>query len=117
MLRLVTLLLMFALAFANAPAVASALCQHEDARAHAAALQSENAMVAAAAHGEEAAANAAAEKASLGDAAATLIAGCILPPDAAGVAGPVPVAECGQPVAAAVLAGLSVPPLLEPPLA
>lgn len=117
MTRLLTLLLMFALAFTNGPAVASAICDHKDARAHAAALQSADAAIFIAAHGEEAAAKATSEKAALGDAATALMAGYILPPEAGAFSVP-PREPAGRPLRdKPILDGVSVPPLLEPPLA
>ena len=115
--RLLTLLILFALAVTNGPAVAMAMCQHGDARAHAAARQSTEAGTAAAAMSEEAAAQAAPEQASLGDAARTLLAGYMLPGD------PLPLpnrlVEAGATHIPLLYEsdGRTVPPLLEPPLA
>lgn len=117
MTRLLTLLLIFALAFTKGPAVASAICDHKDAREHAAALLSEDAPTFIDAHGEEAAARAASERAALGDAATTLMAGYILPPEAGAFAVP-PREPAGRPLRdKPILRGVSVPPLLKPPLA
>ena len=115
--RLLTLLILFALAVTNGPAVAMAMCQHGDARAHSAARQSSDTGAAAAAMNEEAAAKAASEQASLGDAAGTLLAGYMLPGD------PLPLPK--RVVEASVKhmpllyepGGRTVRPLLEPPLA
>ena len=117
MVRLVTLLLMLVLAIANGPAVASAICQHQDARAHAAAVQSTDAGVAADALSEETAAKATSVDGALGDAAGTLLAGYMLPPE--------PVLLPPGFVDATIRSmpddlgqvSRSVPPLLEPPLA
>ena len=114
--RLLTLLMIFAFLIANGPAVAMAMCQHEDARAHAAALQSMETEISVVAQSEEAAAKAASKKGSLSEAATTLLTGYILPSDLS----PFPprvVEPAGQHVAdASRLGSRSVPPLLEPPL-
>jgi hypothetical protein len=117
MARFVALLMMLVLVIANGPAVAAAICQHHDARAHAAAAASADAAISAEALGEETAAITAASDGALGDAAGTLLAGWLLPPQPSSL--PLrrmePLARiASQPV---VLAGRSVPPLLEPPLA
>lgn len=115
--RLVTLLIMFAFVFANGPAVAMAKCQHEDASAHAAALQNPEFDVSAVAQSEEAASKAVSKKASLGDAATTLLAGYILPTDSSSF--PRRFVEPGNSLVtdASGLRSRSVPPLLDPPLA
>lgn len=117
MARLVTLLIILAFVVANGPAVAMAICQHGDARAHAAALQNHEADVSLAAQSEENAAKAASKAGSLSDAATTLLAGYILPPDSSSF--PPRFAEpASRDVADASGPGSrSVPPLLEPPLA
>jgi hypothetical protein len=112
-----SLLIMFAFVFTNGPAVAMAMCEHEDVRAHAAALQSSDDGASIVAQSEDTAARAAAKQGTLGDAAATLLGGYILPP--AIVALPTHVGETlRQPAADRLrMASRSVPPLLEPPLA
>jgi predicted MFS family arabinose efflux permease len=115
MLRFVTLLMMLVLTIANGPAVAAAICQHTDGRAHTAALQSGDVNVSAEAMDEESASKALSSKAALGDAAGTLLAGAILPHQ------PVllvqGVASIGSDAATPrKLEGRSVSPLLEPPL-
>lgn len=107
---------MFALAVTNGVAVAAARCQHQDAIAHSAALESAEAAVAATAQSEDSAAAAAEKQGALADAAAA-VAGYILP------AQPLELpfrgtARTDEPTAKAnFLAGRSPPPLLEPPLA
>ena len=114
--RLLTLLMMLVLAVANGPAVAAAICEHHDARAHAAAKASGDTGVAADALDEESAARAASFDGALGEAAGTLLAGYLLP--AAPVV-PVRVNEAPQRHAAepVPLESRGVAPLLEPPLA
>ena len=114
--RLITLLILFALVVTNGPAVAMAKCQHEDARAHAAALQSTEARERTVAVGEEAA-KAASEKASLGDAATTLLGGYILPGDALQFPSRVIEATTRHVDKTSPPGTRNVPPLLEPPLA
>lgn len=117
MARLVSLLIMFALAVTNGPAIAMAMCQHEDARAHAAARHNPDAGVSAAARTEEAAAREAAKRGSLGDAATTLLAGYILPSDSPPLLPRSVEPTGGHSTHAPGLPSRSVPPLLEPPLA
>jgi hypothetical protein len=117
MARLLTLLMMLVLAIANGPAVAAAICEHRDARSHAAAAASADAGVSAEAIGEETAAKAAGGDGALGDAASTLLAGYLLPAQPSPLPFRTIEASAGSPGEAAVLVGRSVPPLLEPPLA
>ena len=114
--RLLTLLMMFVLVVANGPAVAAAICEHHDARAHQAAAVSSDSGIAADALDEESAAKAASLEGAFGDAAGTLLAGCLLPDELCvpprtveGMA-----RHLAQPVP---LASQSLTPLLEPPLA
>lgn len=115
--RLVTLLIIFAFVFANGPAIAMAKCQHEDALAHAAALQSSESNTSAVAQSEETAAKAVAKKGSLSEAATTLLAGYIAPTDSSSF--PRRFVESAHRLVtnATGLGSRSVPPLLEPPLA
>jgi hypothetical protein len=117
MARLVTLLIMFAFVFTNGPAVAMAMCQHNDAKAHAAALLGADAGLAAIAQAEETAANTASQQGALGDAAMTLMAGFLLPPETHSF--PLRSTEPANRHSAhpVELASRSVPPLLEPPSA
>ncbi|MDT9597360.1 hypothetical protein [Sphingosinicella rhizophila] len=108
--------MMLVLVVANGPAVAAAICQHQDVRVHAAALQSGDAGVAAEALDEESAAKAASTQGALGDAAATLLAGCMLP-HAPELPRPDIGAACTGSADPPVLGSRTVPPLLEPPLA
>jgi hypothetical protein len=117
MARLVALLIMFAFVFTNGPAVAMAMCQHNDARAHTAALASTVVAVSMAAQSEERAADAASKQGALSDAAAPLLAGYLLPPE---LLPPLlllvePVDH--DPMRVLGLPDRSVSPLLEPPLA
>ena len=117
MARLVTLLIMFAFVFTNGPAVAMAMCQQSDAKAHAAALQSTDADLASVAQVEEFAASKASQQGALGDAAMTLMAGYMLPPETHSF--PLRSIEPANRHSAhpVELGSRSVPPLLEPPSA
>jgi hypothetical protein len=114
MFRFVAILMMFVLAMANGPAVAAAICQHQDGRAHFAALESADRSVSGEAQSEESAAKAVAADAALADAAGALLAGFILPADPA-VPFAAAVALAAAPNHPQRLEGRSVPPLLEPP--
>lgn len=116
MVRLLTLLMIFALAVTNGAAVTAAMCQHGNSLAHAAALESGKRTVSQEAVGEEAAAKAISKKASFTDAAAS-VTGYILPANP--LAFPMRVLDRPtKPVVdAAGLASRSLRPLLEPPLA
>ncbi len=117
MARLLSLLLVFALVLTNGAVVPAALCQHADAQAHAAALQSSDVGAASAALAEETAAVESSKKNSLAQAAAVQLAGFMLPADPAL---PLPAGHessathATEPIA---LSSLTINPLLEPPLA
>lgn len=116
MARLISLLIMLALALTNSSAVAAAMCQHVDAKAHAFALQSPNRDVAGAAINEEAAA-AANKKGTLADAAAVQLAGFLLP-SSPSIGAPRSIEPMSRAAThPARLASRTVSPLLEPPLA
>lgn len=117
MARLLTLLIMFAFVCTNGPAVAMAICEHEDARAHAAALRSSEASVSLLAQSEETAAKTASTQGMLSDAATTLLAGYILPTEAYSFAPRFIDRVSRHAFNPAGLGSRSVPPLLEPPLA
>jgi hypothetical protein len=114
--RVVTLLISFAFVFANGPAVAMAMCHHNDARAHAAALQSADADVSSQAQTEERAANAAADQSTLTEAATILLAGFILPPEPASLPVGLIKSKSSPDASGLPLTSRSVAPLLEPPL-
>ncbi|QAY75320.1 hypothetical protein ETR14_01320 [Sphingosinicella sp. BN140058] len=116
MSRLLTLLTLLALIFANSAAVASVLCQHGDAQAHAAALQSDDAAAASEARSEDRAERTISDLASLADAAAASLAGYALPPEPISVPLRLRALEHDQPGDAAPLSGRSISPMLEPPL-
>jgi len=108
---------MLAFAATNGVAARAALCQHEDARAHIAALESGDAAIAAAAHGEDSADAAADKPGTLTVAAAASLAGLLIPP-----APPMPAPAPGESVSAHLadppgLANRAIAPLLQPPLA
>lgn len=117
MTRLTSLLLMIALVITNGPAIASALCRHADAAAHAAALQSDDHGVAASAVEEDRAAAAASKKGMLADAASVQLAGFVTPSE--------PVLPLPLPTPSPIVRavdedsppGRALRPLLEPPLA
>ncbi|WP_162806450.1 hypothetical protein [Sphingosinicella terrae] len=116
MRHLLALIIMFALAVTNGPAVAAAICQHGSASAHAEAMHSADLGVAAGAQAEEEHRKAA-KQGSLADGGAALVAGYMLPPDqavlpvalSASLSGP-----AGDPMP---LGGRMLRPLLRPPLA
>lgn len=115
MSRLMTLLLILALALSNGAAVSAAICQHQDEAAHAAARGSADRGAAAEALVEESAA-AAAEKQTAGEIGGASLAGFILPrtaglPPRPSVRSVSPAAESPH------LSGRSLRPLLEPPAA
>lgn len=112
--RLLTLMLMTALAFVSSTSVAAALCSHQDAQEHVRALASGDQQVAAAAELEDAVA---AKKGTLADAGAFGLAAFILPASALALEPlsrkPAPALEQNS----AKVAGLTRRPLLEPPAA
>jgi hypothetical protein len=112
--RLLVLLLMFALTLGNGVAVAAAICQHPDARAHAAALHSPDAAVAAVALNEDTAAGSE-QEGTLADGSAASLLGFVLPPEP-GLVLRTPEAASPPMAATMRLASRSSPPLLEPPL-
>ncbi len=117
MARIASLLLMFALVFTNGPAIASALCRHADAIAHASALESADRAIAAEAAHEEQAAGAGGNKGMLADAASVQLAGFVTPAEPA-LFVPLPSAEpkvrgADDPDPS----GRALRPLLEPPAA
>ena len=113
---LLALLIIFGLTISNGAGRAAALCQHADARAHAAALNSSDASMAAAASSEDSAAAAVGKDGALATAAAVSVASFILPADP--IRFPTQLAGATEPFVrdAARLSGRSSPPLLEPPL-
>lgn len=117
MSRLLSLLAMFALVLTNGTAIATAMCGHTDAQAHAAALQSTDARVASAAMTEDAASSTASKQATPADGAAVQLAGFLLPSNPVlptpGSSG----ALDRRPADAAKLASRAISPLLQPPLA
>lgn len=110
---------LIALAFiaTNGVAARAALCQHVDAQAHAAALESRDALTAAAAHHEAGAEAAAGKTGTLADAAAASLAGLLIPPRPV-VPTPVVSKRTALPLANAPgLSSRAIRPLLKPPLA
>lgn len=107
---------MLAFAATNGVAARAALCQHEDARAHIAALTSSDAAIAAAAHGEESADAAADKSGTLVDAAAASLAGLLIPPRTVIPAPALAERQPARPVEAPDLTNRSIAPLLQPPL-
>jgi hypothetical protein len=113
--RLLTLLIMIALSFTNGAAFATAICTHQDARAHMAARASADPKVAAVALSEESAAKAS-KDAALAEAAALAMAAFLLPTE------PLPpqpraIEPASRPMTASPgLTSRSIRPLLEPPL-
>jgi hypothetical protein len=108
---------MTALAFVSSTSVAAALCGHQDAQQHEAALGSGDRQVAAAAELEEAAGALAERKGTLADAGSFALAAFILP-DASFALERLPARQAATPgTDAAKVTSLSPPPLLEPPAA
>ncbi|MEA3010668.1 MAG: hypothetical protein QOJ91_2360 [Sphingomonadales bacterium] len=117
MSRVLTLLMILMLVLTHGTSLSAAICRHQNGFEHAAALQSRDTGISAAAHGEETARKAAANKAAPLDSGSVSLASDMLPP--AGL--PVPfraseriernLADAAMPVGASVL------PLLEPPSA
>jgi hypothetical protein len=93
-----------------------AMCQHEDARAHVAALQSAEAVEAIVAQTEEAAAERVSKQGIVSDAATTLLAGYILPPESPQFLIRFVERTGRDDTRFPRLETRSVPPLLEPPL-
>lgn len=114
--RLLILLLMLTLSVSNGSAVAAALCEHVDGKAHAAALLSSDTSVAAQAHHEETAAAAAEKKAAFADAAAAQLAGFVQPTEPA-LSMPAASEMTLRPGDAVRLSHRETRPLLTPPLA
>ena len=113
--RLLTLLLMLALALANGPAMAAAMCAHADVDAHVSAREGGDGMAARAALAEEVAGKSVSRHKATPDSAAAALAGCILPstpePPFRLFCATAPPAQMDV----AILAGRSEPPLLKPP--
>jgi hypothetical protein len=106
---------MFALTLGNGAAVAAAICQHHDARAHAAALQSPDEAVAAAAMNEDRAASSAESEGMLADGGGASLLGFLVPAQPAlSLRAIERVSLPATPTPG--LASLSPPPLLRPPL-
>jgi hypothetical protein len=117
MSRLLTLIMIVVLVMAHGSSVAAAICRHDSRAEHVAALQSDDAGIAAVAAGEEDAAKMGSKKGSLADGASVSWSSDMLP--APGLLVPFRAAEPVErnPAEAAVLAGASIRPLLEPPAA
>jgi hypothetical protein len=117
MSRLLTLMMILAVVVAHGSSVAAAICRHQDGVAHIAALQSDDAGISAAAHGEESAAKAGSKKGAPADSSSVSWPSDMLP--APGLPVPFRADEPLKPSPAdtAVLIGASVRPLLEPPSA
>jgi hypothetical protein len=115
--RLLSLLLMIALAFVSSTSVAAAICGHRDAQQHEAALHDGDQQVAAVAELEEAAGAVAAKQGTLADAGAFALPAFILPSAPLGLER---LSKMQAPMLgrdAAKVASLAPRPLLEPPSA
>lgn len=117
MSRLLTALMIFILVLAHGSSVAAAICRHQDGVAHAAALQSDDAGVSAAAHGEESAGKSTSRKGVPADSGSVSSPSDMLP--ARGLLEPFRVSEPAErnPAPPPTLVGTSIRPLLEPPSA
>lgn len=117
MSRLLTLIMIVVMVTAHGSSVAAAICRHDNGAQHIAALQSDDAGIAAVASGEEDAAKMGSGKGSLADGGSVAWPSDMLP--ATGLLAPFRAAEPVErsPAEAPVLAGTSIRPLLEPPAA
>ncbi len=117
MSRFLTLIMIFVLVLAHGSSVAAAICRHQDGVAHVAALQSEDAGIAAAAYGEETAGKSSSRKGVPADAGSVSSPSDMLPTP--GLQPPLRAREPAElsPAEAPMLAGASIRPLLEPPSA
>lgn len=117
MSRFLTLMMIVVLVLAHGSSVAAAICRHQDGVAHVAALQSEDAGISAAAHGEEAAGKAASRKGTPADAGAVQSPSDMLPTP--GLIAPFRASQPADrsPADVPVLVGAKIRPLLEPPSA
>jgi hypothetical protein len=117
MSRLLTLMMILMLVLAHGSSVAAAICRHQDSVEHVAALQSGDAGISAAAHGEETAGKATSKKGAPADSGSVSLASDLLP--APGLPVPFRANEVAElsPAYAPTLVGASLRPLLEPPSA
>jgi hypothetical protein len=115
MSRLLTLMMILVLVMAHGTSVSAAICRHQDGVAHAAARQSADAGVSAAAYSEESAAKTGLRKGAPADSGSVSWPSDMLPAPELAVPfrAPEPVERNSAEVA--VLVGASVRPLLEPP--
>src|SRR5215218_6082872 len=115
MSRLLTLMMILVLVMAHGTSVSAAICRHQDGVAHAAARQSSDAGISAAAYSEESAAKTGSGKGAPADSGSVSWPSDMLP--APELAVPFRTAEPVERNFAdsAVLVGASVRPLLEPP--
>ncbi|PSJ43022.1 hypothetical protein [Allosphingosinicella deserti] len=116
MARLLPLLLLLVFVAGNGLAAPFALCRHADVTAHAAARTSEQLIISLAAHGEEAAESAGEKQGTLADAAASALAGALLPDEPALSGISARGAMRIRMIAAEALFSRVIGPLLEPPL-
>jgi len=117
MSRLLTLMMILVLVMAHGSSVAAAICRHQDGVEHAAALQSNDAGVSAAANSEESAAKAGFRKGAPADSGAASSPADMLPIPGLAVPFLAKAAAERTPADPPALVGASVRPLLEPPSA
>ena len=117
MSRLLTLMMIVVLLIAHGSSVSAAICRHASGTEHAAALQSQDREISSAALSEDHAGKAAAKRGAPTDSGSVSwpsdmlpLPGLPIPPVLDGPARP-------NPADGPVLAGASIPPLLEPPSA
>ncbi|HEX8239126.1 MAG TPA: hypothetical protein VF574_05230 [Allosphingosinicella sp.] len=115
MSRLLTLMMILVLVMAHGTSVSAAICRHQDGVAHAAARQSADEGISAAAYSEESAAKTGSRKGAPADSGSVSWPSDMLPTP--GLAVPFRASEPVERIFpdAAVLIGASVSPLLEPP--
>lgn len=115
--RVLSILMMLMMTVVSATSVAAAMCAHQSADAHAAALASDDHGTAADAHLEDAAGAAVAKKGALADAGAFSLHAFILPDISAAPFTPVSQIALPRAPDASKVPRASGPPLLEPPAA
>lgn len=113
--RLLTLMMILVLVMAHGSSVAAAVCRHQNGVEHAAALQSSDAGVSAAANSEESAAKAGLRKGAPADSGSASSPADLLPIPVLPVPFRAQEAAERNPADSPVLSGASVRPLLEPP--
>ena len=117
-LRLIALLIAFALTFNNGTSVALAMCQHGDSQAHASARSSADQQVASTAMAEEAAERSVSHsKAAPSDGSTASVVAFVMASDGVTLSAPQSDSVGARPFDDRLPPSGSIPPLLRPPLA